>query len=33
MFQVTAKTNVGEVLALYPQLKTTLQKFGIPFSG
>jgi iron-sulfur cluster repair protein YtfE (RIC family) len=33
MVQITGKTNVGEILALYPQIKKALQKFGIPFSG
>ncbi|MHB8124427.1 MAG: DUF1858 domain-containing protein [Desulfitobacteriaceae bacterium] len=33
MVQITNKTNVGEILSSYPQLKNTLLKFGIPFSG
>jgi hypothetical protein len=33
MVQITSKTNMGEILALYPQVKKILQKFGIPSSG
>jgi ABC-type uncharacterized transport system YnjBCD ATPase subunit len=33
MVQITAKTKLGEILGKYPQIKKTLLKFGIPFSG
>ncbi|HWQ72799.1 MAG TPA: hypothetical protein VN370_10805 [Desulfitobacteriaceae bacterium] len=33
MVQITGKTKLGEILAAYPQIKKTLQRFGIPFSG
>lgn len=33
MVQVTNETNVGELLAYYPETRTVFRKFGIPCTG